>query len=132
MDDLATDQIDTTTFNTNTSTDAIETAIATTVVPGQAAIAQTVVTNTAPPALPIIYPRPLPWYLPFNPFASDDDFEWGNNKATFLFVGLMVFGVILIIVVAHFYAKRRHKSKFVAQEVYEVSGASNVKMLRHF
>ena len=120
VDDLATDQIDTTTFNANTTIDAITTAISTTVVPGQAAIAQTVITNTDPP---IIYPRPLPFYLAYNPFASDDDFEWGNNKATFLFVGLMVFGVLLIVVAAHFFAKRRYKSKFVSQEVYEVSSS---------
>ena len=119
VDDLATDKIDTTTFNANTSIDSIATAISTTVVPGQTAIAQTVITNTNPPL--ILSPRPLPFYLAYNPFASDDDFEWGNNKATFLFVGFMVFGVLLIVVVAHFFAKGRYKSKLISQEVYEVS-----------
>ena len=65
--------------------------------------------------VPSLRSKQLPWWRRYNPFGKDNDWEWGNNKATFLFAGGMVAAFLLIVVVCHFYAKRRHKrSQFVA------------------
>ena len=72
-------------------------------------------TPPAPFFWPFIPPQPLPWWRRYNPFGRNNDWAWGNNKATFLFAGGMVAAFLLIVVVCHYYAKNRHKrSQFVA------------------
>ena len=77
--------------------------------------------------LPIL-PRSLPFWSAYNPFKGEDDWAWGNNKATILFVCMMVFAGIIIIVVANIFAQRRHKKQFIGPgEAYEVPSEDDTK-----
>jgi len=112
-EDLASGDITTEDYESSTTTEAITNEMV--VVSDQ--VDETAVDSVLDPVdeTPLLWfpPAVTPWWVRYNPFNRKNDWAWGNNKATWLFVGLMVGGFLLIMLLVSWWAKRRHSNQFV-------------------
>ena len=126
-EDLADGTIDADTYEESTTAEAItEEANAVADQVNQDAVDGVLDPDVDPVTPPPLWfpPAPSPWWVRYNPFSRKNDWAWGNNKATWLFVGLMVGGFLVIMLLVSWWARRRHSNQFVGPTAAKSAAAA--------